>query len=761
MNTAPGLERLTLQVSGMTCSACANRIEKNVQKMDGVASVFVNLVMETAYVRIDPSRVKVQDVADRIAQLGFRASMKEASAGPEEAVSLAGIYKRRFLFSLLFTLPLLWPMLHHFSWTSSLWVPDILHNAWMQLLLATPVQLICGWPFLEGACRSLRSGSANMDVLIALGTLSAYLYSHYLVFHPAGAAVSGHGHTPLYFEASATIITVVWFGKWLEARARLHVRQWMEGWTHLVPPSVRVLRPEGETWEDSARVANGDTAIVLAGETLPVDGVVFAGQGLVDEATLSGESRPQDKAAGDAVSAGTRLVRGRLEIRVERAGAQTSLGQMVRTLEETQTTKPKLQAKADRAAAWFVPGIIALSAATFLYWYVSGAPGAFGTALSHAIAVVVSACPCAIGMAAPLSVFLASRQAARLGILFRHGEALESLSQADTILFDKTGTVTEGIPVVVGIVAKDRPARELLRLAATAERDGEHPIAGAFVREAGKQGVRLGEAERMEELPGYGISAAVEGRELLIGSARLLQSRSIRCPQLREIAEWEQQGATVVHIAVGGRWAGAAGIRDALRPGIAGAVQRLNGQGLRLLLVTGDDRGTAGFIGRQSGFKDIRAGALPHKKLELVRKLQGEGRIVAFVGDGVNDSPAMAAAAVGISVSNAASAAKEAADVQILRDDARGIVDAIAISRRALGNIRQNLTLAFIYNAMVVPAAMAGQLEPWAAGSAMTLSSLTVVLNAMRMDYSLKRGRRRPADSPRRERGKAAFSAQP
>ncbi|MBP1989733.1 heavy metal translocating P-type ATPase [Paenibacillus eucommiae] len=730
-------EKLTLQITGMTCSACAHRIEKSVEKMSGIDSIFVNLALEKAYIRLVPEEADVRQVLDRVHQLGFRAAVSEQNESGISSSSTVQLFRNRFLLSALFTLPLLWPMLHHFTWTSFLWVPEWLQIPWVQLLLAIPVQFIWGWPFLDGAYRSLKNGYANMDVLVTLGTLSAFGYSHYLVFHPP--AGFHHGHSPLYFETSAMIISVIWLGKWMEAKARNHVRQSTEGWGGLLPSTVRRVREDCEELLEPHQIRKGEEVLIRSGEIVPVDGIVLEGSALIDESALTGESHSLEKQAGTKVSAGTRIIQGTLKVKVEQTGGQTLLGHIIRSFEETQSAKPAIQTKADKAAAWFVPIIIGLAAITFLYWFKLRTLGDAGIALKAAISVIISACPCAIGLATPLSVFIGSRRAAELGISFRSGKALEALSRTDTILFDKTGTVTMGVPMVTDISARALPTLEFLRLIASAEKECEHPIAGALVREAGRRGIVLTQAEYWTELPGYGVEAKLEGKFLLIGSKRLLLSRNVKGIQSGDADQWEAQGKTVLYVAVDGEWAGSSAITDSLRPGTTAAIRSLKKKGIQLSLITGDSYKAAAYTAKLCGFEHFQAGVLPNEKMEHVLQLQQQQRKIAMVGDGMNDAPAMAAAHIGISVRNATTAAKEAADVLLNREDSKALVDAFQISSMTVTNIRQNLGFAFVYNALLIPSAMLGHVEPWAAGSAMTLSSLTVVLNALRLKRILRR----------------------
>lgn len=729
------LEKVTLQVNGMTCGACALRIEKGLGKLNGIDTAFVNLPLGAAYLRYNPSMIKLPQIIERIKQLGFSVSSNDQDeSAAESGQGEIRTYRNRFLGSFLLTLPLLWPMLHHFNWTREWGVPEWSMSPWLQLLLATVIQLIWGTPFLIGAYRALRSGYANMDVLIALGTNSAYFYSHYLLFHPIENATH-----PLYFETSAVIISVVWLGKWLEAQSRRRVQAAMKLKMSVLPQAARIVTPEGVVEIAAAQLQSGDTIVIRTGELIPADGIILQGTAMADESAISGESRPLEKAAGGRVSAGSRLISGELAVKAERTGIRTALGQMIRALEEAQSEKTALQLYADRAAAWFVPVVIGLALAAWGYWYWLGYPGELGRSIQIAIAVVVSACPCAIGLASPLSVFIASRRAAEHGILFRSGSAMEALAQTDVMLLDKTGTLTQGIPVVAGFISEGSSPEELLRRVASAEQQCEHPVAGAFIREAGRKKLSLTKAEDVKELTGLGVQAIVEGHRLLIGSERLLRQQGVGIQLHEAMKQWDAQGCTVMHIAVNGKWAGAAAVSDTLRRGAAGTVSCLRRNGMQIILGSGDGQSPVAYAGIQAGLEDVRFGLLPQDKLNIVQEFASRGRKVVVVGDGVNDSAAMAASHCSITVPGATAAAKEAADVHVLRDEFTAVGTAIQISKLAVRNMKQNLGWSLAYNMLIVPAAMAGQLDPWAAGAAMTGSSLTVVLNALRLDVKLRK----------------------
>ena len=728
--------QVDLQITGMTCAACAARIEKGLRRLPGVADAAVNLALETARVELDGSSASVEDVIRKVEQLGYGAAVKRDEAeGSERRQAEIRRQLVRFLISAVLSLPLIWSMAGHFAWTSFLWVPDWLMNPWAQLALATPVQLWIGWPFYVGAYKALRSGGANMDVLVALGTTAAYAYSVFLTLRWALQPDVGHHIPDLYFETSAILITLILLGKLLEALAKGRTSEAIKSLMKLQAKTALVVRDGVEQLIPVEQVAIGDTVIIKPGEKVPVDGVVLDGRSSVDESMLTGESIPVDKQAGDQVYGATVNRNGLLRIRASRIGKDTALARIIRIVEEAQGSKAPIQRVADRISGVFVPIVVGLAAITFLLWIAALEPGNFAGALEKAIAVLVIACPCALGLATPTSIMAGSGRAAEYGILFKGGEHLEQTHRIDTIILDKTGTITQGKPQLTDVYIADPFAEEeVLALAGAAEASSEHPLAEAIVSGVRSRGIAVERAGQFEALPGYGVRAIAAGREVLVGTRKLLAERGIDYGDAEaRLEQMEQQGKTAMLIAVDGRCAGVLAVADTVKESSREAVERLQRLGLEVVMITGDNERTAQAIARQVGIRRVLAQVLPEGKSAEIRRLQDQGKRVAMVGDGINDAPALAQADIGMAIGTGTDIAMEAADVTLMRGELTAISDAIELSRRTMRNIRQNLFWALAYNSLGIPIAAAGFLAPWLAGAAMALSSVSVVLNALRL----------------------------
>ncbi|MBD3921115.1 copper-translocating P-type ATPase [Paenibacillus sp. PR3] len=726
-------------LEGMTCAACANRIEKGLGKLPGVEKATVNFAMETAHVEYNPSAVSPMDMERRVTQLGYTAVQKQKEAQLASKKDRTTAQRNRLFLSIILSLPLLWTMVSHFAWLDWIYLPEWLANPWTQLALATPVQFYIGGPFYIGAFKALRNRSANMDVLVALGTSAAYFYSLYetIKWQNAGGTMSGHGMMAegpqLYFETSAILITLVIMGKLFEARAKGRSSQAIQSLMKLQAKTATVLRDREEHVVPVEQVVVGDVLLVKPGDAIPVDGVVLDGQSSVDESMLTGESMPVDVSAGDRVIGASLNRNGVLKIRAEKVGADTALAQIIKVVEDAQSSKAPIQRLADVISGVFVPIVVAIAVITSAIWFIWIEPGNTAQALEIAIAVLVIACPCALGLATPTSVMAGSGRAAELGVLFKGGEHLEQTHRIDTVVLDKTGTVTHGKPQLTDVVA-DYP-NELLRLVAAAERLSEHPVAEAIAAGAKARGLSLPDAEQFEALPGYGIQAVVEGHELLVGARRLLERYGVDLTTADSAVEssLEAQGKTVMLAAVDGSFAGLIAVADTVKESSREAVLRLRSLGIQVRMATGDNERTAAAIAQQVGIEHVIAGVLPEQKAAEIQRLQQQGHKVAMVGDGINDAPALAAADVGIAIGTGTDVAVETSDVTLMRGDLGGIADAIELSRATMRNIRQNLFWALAYNAIGIPIAAAGLLAPWVAGAAMAASSVSVVLNALRL----------------------------
>lgn len=726
-------ETVELEIRGMSCAACAARIEKGLLKLSGVTKANVNLALERAHVEFSPAEMTVSDLIQKIKQLGFEAAIKKDVEKSEDARQKEILQlKRKLALSAILSFPLLWTMVSHFSLTSFLWVPEILHQPWVQFLLSTPVQFYVGKQFYTGAFKALNNGSANMDVLVALGTSAAYFYSLYLSIENLGTP---GGTVDLYYETSAVLITLILLGKYFEAVAKGKTSNAIKALIGLQAKTATVIRGGKEMVIPIEDVLVGDYAVIKPGEKIPVDGIVVEGHSAVDESMLTGESLPVEKKAGDNVFGATINKNGTLNIRATKVGKDTALAQIIKIVEEAQGQKAPIQRIADKISGIFVPVVVGIGAVVFFLWFLWLTPGDFGNSLEKMIAVLVIACPCALGLATPTSIMAGSGRAAEYGILFKGGEHLEMTHTVDTVLLDKTGTITKGKPELTDVIVENGDEAELLQLVASAEKRSEHPLAEAIVSGIEKKGIPLLAAEQFQAIPGHGIYAVVEGKQVYIGTRRLMEKHHIFVGKdvIRTMETLEEEGKTVMLAAIDGQYRGLFAVRDTMKETSKEAVEKLKQMGITVMMVTGDNEKTARAIAREAGIEHVLAEVLPEEKAEIVQKLQKEGRKVAMVGDGINDAPALAVADVGMAIGTGTDIAMEAADVTLMRGDLKSIADAIVLSRKTMHNIRQNLFWALIYNSLGIPVAAAGFLAPWLAGGAMALSSVSVVLNALRL----------------------------
>lgn len=727
-------DKETFEISGMTCAACANRIEKKLNKMDGVSSATVNFALESASVQYDKNQVTVNEMIQAVDKIGYKLKVpvsKEASAGSKEEEIRHQTGK--FIFSAILTFPLLWTMVTHFEFTSWIYSPDMLMNPWVQLALAAPVQFIVGAQFYKSAYKSLRNGSANMDVLVALGTSAAFFYSIFLGYEwQVGGQI---GMPELYFEAAAVIITLILLGKLFEVRAKGRTGQAIQKLLGMQAKTARVKR-DGEEIEIAVEeVTTGDIVLVRPGEKIPVDGEIIKGESAVDESMITGESIPVDKNEGDTAIGSTINKNGQLTIKATKVGKDTALSQIVKVVEEAQGSKADIQRVADRVSSVFVPVVVGIALLTGLVWYFFVAPGDLRSALVPAITVLVIACPCALGLATPTSVMAGSGRAAELGVLFKGGEYLEHTRDLDTIVLDKTGTVTKGEPELTDVFPESGFSKEeVLKLVASAENSSEHPLAEAIVKGAKASGIEIKEPETFEAVPGYGIKAVVDGTSIYVGTRKLMAQQNIETESIEEtMAGLESDGKTAMLIGVDQQLAGLVAVADTVKETSRAAIERMHEQGLEVIMLTGDNERTANAIGREVGIDRVIAEVVPEEKADQIKALQKEGRKVAMVGDGVNDAPALAVADIGMAIGTGTDVAIEAADITLMRGDLNSVADSVLISGKTMRNIKQNLFFAFFYNSASIPIAAAGFLAPWVAGAAMAFSSVSVVLNALRL----------------------------
>jgi Cu+-exporting ATPase len=733
-----------LPIVGMTCANCAATVERTLEKLPGVVDVNVNFSTERASVEYIPGVASVSSMVQAIEQAGYavvQAAEAEELEDIEARARAAEIadQTRKFWVGVVFALPLfLLSMARDFAilgaWADAPWVN------WLFLALATPVQFYTGWDYYVGSYHALRNRSANMDVLVALGSSVAYLYSVVVLLVPiAGQHV--------YFETSAVIITLIKLGKLLEARAKGQTGEAIRRLIGLRPKTASIERDDQEMEVPVEQVRVGDVVVVRPGERLPVDGVVIKGHSAVDESMLTGEPLPVDKSPGDEVIGATINKQGRLKFEATRIGAETALSQIIRLVQEAQGSKPPIQRLADRVAGVFVPVVITIALATFAIWLVAG--GGFTPALIRLVSVLVIACPCAMGLATPTAIMVGTGKGAENGILFRNSAALESAHRLEVLVLDKTGTLTKGEPSVTDVVVDEKglwDSSEVLRLAASAERGSEHPLGQAIVQEADVRGLPLPEPDGFQAVAGQGIRAQVDGRDILVGKPTWLESNSVSLAALAPHAERLQvQAKTAIVVAVDGIAVGILGIADTLKEGSVDAVKQMLRLGLDLIILTGDNRRTAEAIAQDLGIDRVIAEVLPADKAAQVKLLQADGRSVAMVGDGINDAPALAQADVGIALGTGTDVAMETADVTLMRGDLRAVPQALSLSRSTMRTIKQNLFWAFFYNVILIPVAAGAlyplpwvpavfrQLHPVLAAFAMAFSSITVVGNSLRL----------------------------
>jgi Cu+-exporting ATPase len=714
-------EQLELQVSGMTCVRCAARVEKALNTIPDVSAT-VNFATEKARVTFNSQTIDINTLIKAVQEAGYKAHQLRDFAAEKASRALAYRHDQiQFILSLLLATPLLLEMgLMFFGQHAML-------PLWLQWLLATPVQFWIGKRFYIGAWHSVKGGSANMDVLVALGTSAAYLLSCAMFFLNTGK--------PVYFEASATIITLVLLGKLLESRAKGKASAALESLINLQPKLAHVERDGAMCDLPATQVKEGDVFLVRPGESVPVDGVVLEGSSSMDEAMLTGESLPQEKNSGDKVYTATLNQNGLLKCRAVAVGAQTQLAAIIRLVEQAQGSKAPIQKLADQISAVFVPVVLAIAVVTFIVWWALGV--GFSVALINAVSVLVISCPCALGLATPTAVVVATGRAAHAGILIKDAAALEHAHRLSVLIVDKTGTLTEGKPKITDLLTgAANSENELLQIAVSLAQGSTHPLSRALLEYGLGQSIVCLNTENLSERSGSGLRAEIEGKGYLLGSPAFIASHSILMDEA-QIAALQQQGKSVIIVASqsanqdSGHLLGIIAFADTLRPGSAGAVARLTSMGIRVVMLSGDNAATAQAIAQQCGITEFRAEVLPQDKADHVQSFKASGNRVGMVGDGINDAPALAAADVSFAMKCGSDIAIEAADITLMRNDLMGVVDAIDLSRSALAKIRQNLFFAFAYNVFGIPLAAFGMLNPVIAGAAMAMSSVTVVSNAL------------------------------
>jgi Cu+-exporting ATPase len=733
--------RLELPIQGMTCASCATRIERRLNKLAGV-SASVNYATENAAVSFDPEQVAPEELVAAVEAAGYRATLAEEAAAEETPADPTGALRLRLLVSAALALPvLLLAMIEPLQFE---------HWQWLSLQLATPVVLWAGWPFHQAAWANLKHATATMDTLISVGTLAAWGWSVVALFF-LGAGdpgmrmsfelVAGRGESAsqIYLEVAAVVTTFILAGRYFEARAKRRAGAALHALLELGAKEASVLDEQGhERLVAIGELLPGDRFVVRPGEKIATDGMVEEGHSAVDRSLLTGESVPVEVAPGDAVAGATVNVGGRVVVRATNVGADTALAQIARLVTEAQSGKAAVQRLADRVSGVFVPVVIAIAVATLAFWLGTGSSASF--AFAAAVAVLIIACPCALGLATPTALLVGTGRGAQLGILIKGPEVLESTRRVDTIVLDKTGTVTAGKMVLVDVALAPGVERaSALRLVAALENASEHPVARAIA--AAADGV-LPTPEGFRNREGLGVEGVVDGHAIVVGRPALLEEWGLALP--RELAEARVDAETAGRTAVAAGWDGAARalfvVADQVKPSSRAAVEQLRALGLRAILLTGDNERVAKAVAAEVGIDEVVAEVLPGEKADVVRRLQAEGRVVAMVGDGVNDAPALAQADLGLSIGTGTDVAIEASDLTLVSGDLRTAGDAIRLARRTLSTIKANLFWAFAYNVAALPLAAAGLLNPLIAGGAMALSSVFVVSNSLRL-----RGFRRAA----------------
>jgi len=746
------VQRTEFPVEGMTCASCVARVGKALLSVPGVLTASINLATQSGTVEFLPGVADMGALRVAIEGVGYSIPEIRPEEGPvarqermqrEEERSLLNRLRMGVLLGVPLFLLAQWEMV-----AGSVGFPfSAFTSALVQLALVTPIQFYVGSRFYRGAWATAKHGTTDMNTLVALGTTVAYAYSVVATFFPGLFAVEGAA-PHVYYDTSAAIIVLVLLGRYFETRAKGKTSEAVKKLVGLQPKAARVIRDGGEVDIPLEEVAVGDRVVVRPGEKVPVDGTVEEGESSVDESMMTGEPIPKDKGRGDAVTGGTMNVNGRLVLHATHVGKDTALARIVRMVQEAQGSKPPIGRLADIIASYFVPSVMGVAAVTFAAWWVFGPQPRLTYAMLSAISVLIIACPCALGLATPTSIMVGTGKGAELGILIRSGAALETAHKVDTVVLDKTGTVTRGRPVLSGVrTAADGPyrgaegERELLALAASAESGSEHPLAGAVVRGAKAKGLSLSPPGEFHSRAGHGIRATVAGHRVHVGSVRWLGEEGIDASTLLSDAkDFSESGITVIFVGVDGKGAGIVAVADEIKEGAPEAIGILLGMGLDVVMLTGDNRKTAEAVAAQAGIKRVRAEVLPDQKAQEVRRIQSEGKIVAMVGDGINDAPALAQADVGMAIGTGTDIAIESGDIVLMSGDLKGVASAISLSRATLRNIRQNLFWAFAYNVVLIPVA-AGVLfphfrvllSPILAAAAMGMSSVTVVSNALRL----------------------------
>ena len=717
----------TFSIKGMHCASCVVLLEQALSKVDGVSKANVNLATNKATVTYDPQKVTDENLSSAVSSAGYQAMINE-ELRPEDL-------RFKVITSLVLGALILWGSFPGLMDTA----PKILQSFWVQLLLATPVQFWAGWSFYRATVSALKHRTANMDTLVAIGTTVAYFYSVFVTVLPD--VVKNIGIEPFpYFDVATIIIGLILLGRYLEAKAKAGTSEAIKKLIGLQAKTARVFRDGREIDIPISEVVIGDIIRVRPGEKIPVDGVIVDGESSIDESMVTGESMPTDKAKGDTVVGATMNKTGSFSFKAAKVGADTMLAQIIKLVQEAQGSKAPIQRLADLVSSYFVPIVLMLAIATFVVWYDFGPSPSLTFAILNTVAVLIIACPCAMGLATPTAIMVGTGKGAEHGILIKDAKSLETAHKINTIIFDKTGTLTKGKPEVIDIVPFDSISKdELLRLAGSIEKGSEHSLAEAIVKVAEEKKLALSKVEGFQAIPGHGVEGVVDGKRIVFGNRRLMEKEKIDTSGAdSEISKMENGGKTVMMIGMDGKLAGLIAVADIVKESATQGLAALQKLGIEVVMITGDNKRTADAIAQKLGITRVLAEVLPDQKEAEVRKIQAEGKVVAMVGDGINDAPALAAADVGIAMGSGTDVAIEAADITLINKDLKSVATAIVLSKKTMRTIRMNLIWAFGYNIILIPVAMGALypffhilLNPIFASIAMATSSISVVGNSL------------------------------
>ena len=738
------MRQINLPVEGMTCASCVARVEKIISKFDGVKNVNVNLATERVSFDVENDNFNLDSVAEAVQDYGYKLKvestpdLKSQSESDESSISEKDEYftdiKKDFLLALILTLPVFAiSMLMDYQFFQNVWPFSIDYTHKILLILITPVIFISGKRFYKIFWTNLKHFSAEMNSLVAIGTGAAYGYSTVATLFPE--VVSIHGELPhVYFETAGVIITLILMGKLLEHNAKRKTNTAIKKLIELKPKSAKILVGEKETEIKISDLQVGNIVVIKPGDKIPADGIIVWGSSAIDEAMITGESIPAEKNIGSKVISGTINKNGAFNFRVTEIGDNTVLAQIIRLVEQAQSSKPPIQKLVDKIASVFVPVVILIAIITFIVWMIIGGHNSFSVALINFVAVLIIACPCALGLATPTAIIVGSGLGASNGILIRNGESLEIAQKITTVIFDKTGTLTEGKPAVSEIVPLNISENELLQISASLESKSGHPLAIAIVETAKSKNISLSQPESFQNLSGFGLTGIVNGHALLIGNLNLMSEYSIKTEIVKEqFDKLAIGGRTVIYIAIDGELKGMIAVEDKLKESSVRAIKELNEMKIKTVMLTGDNYKTAEEIAKKVGISEYRAEVLPDEKANIVKEYQNKGEVVAMVGDGINDSPALAQADVGIAIGTGTDVAIETAQITLVQGNLLGVSKAINLSRHTISTIKQNLFWAFIYNTVGIPLAALGMLNPMIGALAMSLSSVSVVSNSLRL----------------------------